>query len=373
MGLLRCAPGFQVANKVHAAGAFNNIGTQQTAEGVYSTDWEDVLNYVDDKQLIRFGWVVRNSSGTALSFGRVRGQFDVELYCGTKLAFEVPFEGAMGTMGNGPARQISYSEPGATQHSPSRRAHLALASKSNTDLLRSLLHKAPLQPAGRRANPPGPPPEQSWVPPGPCPICPDGVRTIGSCVMPDFEGPHLHEFTEWDWFLLNWQYGCATSRKIWRLKINGFHWPSFSSLDDLDPGELVNLVEWPDWSWLDSPPATWPKEVLTQLNDMCEVQHNLGALTSTRLTGTCAYFNPDAVNFSSCEFRSWCTTFECDDTLGDCECHTCWKFANPYCVVNGLGFCHHTSYHYDPASKRCRGMVVCNEGVLPVEQERPRC
>ncbi|MCK6524518.1 hypothetical protein L6R49_24190 [Myxococcota bacterium] len=91
VGPFRAAPGFQVANRETAPGAFNNIGTQQTTEGVRQTEWEDLSSYVDDKVLIRFGWVTRNSTGTALSFGHARGVFEVELHCGSVLQFEVPF------------------------------------------------------------------------------------------------------------------------------------------------------------------------------------------------------------------------------------------------------------------------------------------
>ncbi|MBK9643843.1 MAG: hypothetical protein IPO67_01570 [Deltaproteobacteria bacterium] len=91
VGPFSAAPGFQVANRETAPGAFNNIGTQQTTEGVRQTEWEDLASYVDDKVLIRFGWVTRNSTGTALSFGHARGVFEVELHCGSVLQFELPF------------------------------------------------------------------------------------------------------------------------------------------------------------------------------------------------------------------------------------------------------------------------------------------
>ena len=82
-GNLRLAPGFQVANRENAPGAFNNIGSQQTADGFYEINWTDVRSYTDDKQLIRLGWVTRNTSGTALSLGRVRCVYELLLACGS--------------------------------------------------------------------------------------------------------------------------------------------------------------------------------------------------------------------------------------------------------------------------------------------------
>lgn len=77
-GVISALVGYQTANVEDAPDAANNLGTFQTTAGVfYGAGFTDVSATVQAKQLVRFGFVVKLSTGTTLAVARAGGSVDI--------------------------------------------------------------------------------------------------------------------------------------------------------------------------------------------------------------------------------------------------------------------------------------------------------
>lgn len=78
-GDLECAFGYQTANVENDPQAGAAVGAYQDADDVlYPTGMTDLSGVTPGKQLIRFGFMTKNTSSTNLNRGRAGGTFDVE-------------------------------------------------------------------------------------------------------------------------------------------------------------------------------------------------------------------------------------------------------------------------------------------------------
>ncbi len=79
MGSLNVALGYQTAQVEDTPSSHSSFGAFATTNNVsYPTGWTDISGTTSGKQLIRYGWVVKNSSGTTLNLGRVGGVVETQ-------------------------------------------------------------------------------------------------------------------------------------------------------------------------------------------------------------------------------------------------------------------------------------------------------
>lgn len=77
-GVLNVCVGYQTANAENSPDAHVTLGTLQTANNVYyGASFADIAANTAGKQFIRFVWVVKLTSGSTLSIGRVGGSIDI--------------------------------------------------------------------------------------------------------------------------------------------------------------------------------------------------------------------------------------------------------------------------------------------------------
>jgi len=66
--------GYQTTNVENTGDTPTSIGSYATTAGVsYPSDWADISDYTHGKQLIRFGWMVKNASSSTKNWVRVGG------------------------------------------------------------------------------------------------------------------------------------------------------------------------------------------------------------------------------------------------------------------------------------------------------------
>jgi len=66
------------ANVENSADSATALGSYSTSNGVaYPSAWEDISAYTEQKQLIRFGWLVKNTSGSTRTWSRVGGFMEI--------------------------------------------------------------------------------------------------------------------------------------------------------------------------------------------------------------------------------------------------------------------------------------------------------
>ena len=69
---------YQTANVENNADSATAVGSYSTSNGVaYPSPWEDMSAYTEQKQLIRFGWLVKNTSGSTRTWSRVGGFMEI--------------------------------------------------------------------------------------------------------------------------------------------------------------------------------------------------------------------------------------------------------------------------------------------------------
>lgn len=69
---------YQTANVENNADSATALGSYQSSNGVaYPTAWEDIGTYTEQKQIIRFGWLVKNTAGSTRTWSRVAGFVEI--------------------------------------------------------------------------------------------------------------------------------------------------------------------------------------------------------------------------------------------------------------------------------------------------------
>jgi hypothetical protein len=77
-GTINVLVGYHTANVENSPDAATNTGTFQTSGGVYfGSSFTDVSAAMQAKQLVRFGFVVKLTSGSTLSVARAGGSVDI--------------------------------------------------------------------------------------------------------------------------------------------------------------------------------------------------------------------------------------------------------------------------------------------------------
>lgn len=77
-GNLNVSLAYQTADVENAPGTAAAIGSYATSAGVtYPTQYTDIASSANAKQLIRFGFLVKLSSGSTLSYGYVGGSLQI--------------------------------------------------------------------------------------------------------------------------------------------------------------------------------------------------------------------------------------------------------------------------------------------------------
>ena len=79
-GNMSVTPGFELSNSEDDPSPIVvKVGTLQTSKAIqYPSDWQSMAANTAGKQLIRPGWVVRNTAGTDLSTARVGGKVEIQ-------------------------------------------------------------------------------------------------------------------------------------------------------------------------------------------------------------------------------------------------------------------------------------------------------
>lgn len=77
-GNFQGVPAFQVANNNgQVTGSSYAIGSEQSTTGLkYATSWMDVTTHLGGYQLMRFGWLVSNTTAAVRSSGHVGGRIE---------------------------------------------------------------------------------------------------------------------------------------------------------------------------------------------------------------------------------------------------------------------------------------------------------
>ena len=77
-GLMNVLVGYQTANVENAPDAHVTTGSFQTTAGVYfGSSFADAASNTQAKRMVRFGWVVKLTSGSTLATVRVAGSVDI--------------------------------------------------------------------------------------------------------------------------------------------------------------------------------------------------------------------------------------------------------------------------------------------------------
>ena len=77
-GLMNVIAGYQTCNVDNSPDAHNTIGSFVTTAGVtFGASFADVTANTQAKQYVRFGWVVKLTSGSTLATVRVGGSIDI--------------------------------------------------------------------------------------------------------------------------------------------------------------------------------------------------------------------------------------------------------------------------------------------------------